>query len=366
MESVNGNNTATGDSPRGMKEFWMDRHGEINAGLPPGKSLLTGLIVPFPIREEMREQVIVECVPNFSEGRDSAVVDAIMAAIADGPHVWMLHNTMDVDHHRSVLTFAGTAQGVGEAALRGICRAAALIDLNQHRGAHPRIGATDVVPFIPLCGSQMEDCVRITRWVAEETARRFAIPTYVYGAAAYRTERRNLEVIRRGQFESLRESIRADPGRLPDFGAPELHATAGATSVGARGLLIAFNINLNTSDVSIAKSIARKIRASGGGLPHVKALGLYLPSRGLAQVSMNLTDFAAMPLDSVFYAVHNEAQALGAAILESEIVGLVPRAALDAVDVKELKIRNFSPGLILENRLAEVLGKGWCGVSPAQ
>ncbi|MGH9445278.1 MAG: glutamate formimidoyltransferase, partial [Terriglobia bacterium] len=243
-------------------------------------------------------------------------------------------------------------------ALRGIGRAAALIDLNRHGGAHPRIGAADVVPFIPLGGSQMEDCVRIARWVAGQTARRFAIPTYLYESAAYRPERRNLETLRRGQFEDLKETIRADPSRLPDFGAPELHPTAGATAVGARGPLIAFNMNLNTPDVSIAKSLARKIRASGGGLPCVKALGLFLPSRNLAQVSMNLTDFAATPLSVAFDAARSEAQALGAAILESEIVGLVPRAALESVDVEELKISNFSPSLVLENRLAQALAEG--------
>jgi glutamate formiminotransferase len=304
---------------------------------------------------KMQNESLIECVANFSEGRDAGVVGAIVPAILDGPEVWLLHKTMDADHHRSVVTFAGTVSRVGEAALRGIGQAAALIDLNYHRGVHPRIGAADVIPFVPLAGSRMEDCVHIARWVAEEAARRFAIPTYLYEAAASRPERRNLESVRRGQFEVLKEKIRTDPSRLPDFGAPELHPTAGATSVGARGPLIAFNINLNTHDASIAQVIARKIRASSGGLPCVKAIGLYLPSRDLAQVSMNLTDFAATPLSSVFRAVRDEARATGVTILESEIVGLVPRAALESVDIEELKINNFSTSLILENRLAEVL-----------
>lgn len=298
---------------------------------------------------------LIECVPNFSEGRDAAKIAAIVQAILDGPQVLLLHQTMDVDHNRSVVTFAGTEHSVAEAALRGITRAAEVIDMNCHQGVHPRIGAADVVPFIPLSGSRMEACAGAARWVAQEMARRLAIPTYLYEAAAYRDDRRHLELVRRGQFEELREKIKTDPERFPDFGEPRLHPTAGASAIGARGPLVAFNINLKTPDVSIAKLIARKIRASNGGLPCVKALGLYLPSRNLAQVSINLTDFRNTPLIVVFEEVRNEANRLGAKIMESEIVGLIPAAAISESDAAQLKVRNFSTDLILENRLARVL-----------
>jgi glutamate formiminotransferase/formiminotetrahydrofolate cyclodeaminase len=299
---------------------------------------------------------LMECVPNFSEGRDMAKIEAIIQAILDGPDVLLLHHTRDVDHNRSVITFVGAERSVGDAAVRGIGRAAELIDLRRHQGVHPRIGAADVVPFVPLSGSRMEDCVCIASRVAEETASRFKIPAYLYEAAARRNGRRYLEMVRRGQFEELREKIKTDPDRLPDFGEPELHPAAGAVAVGARDLLVAFNINLTTPDVSIARSVARAIRASNGGLPCVKALGLYLPSRNLAQVSINLTDFRTTPLAAVFEAVRKEANRLEAEILESEIVGLIPAAAIAESDAAELQIRNFDEDLILENRLARVLG----------
>jgi glutamate formiminotransferase len=299
---------------------------------------------------------LIECVPNFSEGRDARKIDEIIMAILNGFEVFLLHQTMDTDHNRSVITFAGTEQGVRAAALRGIGRAVDLIDINRHEGVHPRIGVADVVPFVPLDGARMEDCIQVARWVAEKTARRFGVPTYLYEAAAYREDRRNLEIVRRGQFEMLRERIRTDPERMPDFGEPELHPTAGATALGARGLLVAFNINLASADVTTAKAIARKIRTSSGGLPAVKALGFYLPSRSLAQVSINLTDFQVTPLAVVFEAVREEAQRLGVAVLETEIIGLIPSAALQGCNVTELKIRDFCADRILENRLARVLG----------
>ena len=194
-------------------------------------------------------QTLIECVPNFSEGRDPAVVEAIVRALLAGPDVYLLDREMDADHNRSVITFVGTRESVGKAALRGIAEAAELIDLNHHQGAHPRLGATDVVPFVPLAGVTLEDCVRIAEWVAEEAWRRFKIPTYLYEAAARKPERVNLENIRRGQFEGVREEIGSNPARLPDFGEAALHPTAGATVVGARKFLIAYNINLNTPDV---------------------------------------------------------------------------------------------------------------------
>ncbi len=303
-------------------------------------------------------QTLIECVPNFSEGRDAAVVDAIIRAMLDGPDVYLLDREMDADHNRSVVTFVGTRESVGNAALRGIAEAAELIDLNHHQGAHPRLGSTDVVPFVPLAGVTLEDCVRIAEWVAEETWRRYKIPTYLYEAAARRPERVNLENIRRGQFEGVREEIRSNPVRLPDFGDAALHPTAGATVVGARKFLIAYNINLNTPDVAPAKAIAKKIRASSGGFPCVKAMGVELKAHNLAQVSMNLTDFETTSMTTVFEAVAREAAALGVQVVGSEVVGLVPRKALGDNAVHLLRIENFRPEMIVENRLEQVVAQG--------
>src|SRR5438105_878855 len=304
---------------------------------------------------------IVECVPNFSEGRVRGKVEAIVHAILAGAEVHLLDRAMDADHNRSVITIVGTRERIGEAALRGIGRAAELIDLNQHRGAHPRLGATDVVPFVPVSGVTLEDCIRIAEWVAEEAWRRFRIPTYLYEAAARKAERRNLENIRRGQFEGVREEVLTNPERLPDFGPTfgegGLHPTAGATVVGARKFLIAYNINLNTADTAIAKSIAKKIRASSGGFPAVKAMGVDLKARNLAQVSMNLTDFETTGIGVAFDAVRREAAAVGVEVVGSEIVGLVPRRALVDASVHYLKVENFHPELILENRLEQVLAE---------
>ena len=309
-------------------------------------------------------QTLIECVPNFSEGRDPAVVEAIVRAILAGPGVYLLDREMDADHNRSVITFVGTRESVGKAALRGIAEAAELIDLNHHQGAHPRLGATDVVPFVPIAGVTLEDCVRIAESVAEETWRRLRIPTYLYEAAARQPERANLENIRRGQFEGVREEIGTNPARLPDFGEAALHPTAGATVVGARKFLIAYNINLNTPDVAAAKAIAKKIRASSGGFPCVKAMGVELKARNLAQVSMNLTDFETTSMATVFQAVEREAAALGIQVVGSEIVGLVPRLALEQAAVQLLRVENFRPEMIVENRLEQVVGAGSAGPGP--
>jgi glutamate formiminotransferase len=254
------------------------------------------------------------------------------------------------------MTFVGTGESVGEAALRAIGRAAELIDLNDHRGVHPRMGATDVVPFVPIKGVDLRDCVEIARWVAQETWRRFRIPTYLYEAAARDPRRKNLKYVRRGQFEQLREEIRENPDRRPDFGDAELHPTAGATAVGARNFLIAYNINLNTTNLSLAKSIARKIRASDGGFPAVKAIGVEVKALGLVQVSINLTDFLTTSIAMIFDAVAAEAALAGVAIDSSEIIGLVPRRAIENADMPSLKLRDFGPHLILENQLAEAQG----------
>jgi glutamate formiminotransferase len=311
-------------------------------------------------------QNIIECVPNFSEGREAGKVEAIIQALLAGPEVYLLDKEMDADHNRSVITIVGTRESIGEAALRGIGKAAELIDLNRHQGAHPRIGATDVVPFVPVAGVTLEDCIRIAEWLAEEVWRRFRIPTYLYEAAARKPERKNLENIRRGQFEGLREEVRTNPERHPDFGEASVHPTAGATVVGARKFLIAYNINLNTSDVGLAKAIAKKIRASSGGFPCVKAMGVELKARNLAQVSMNLTDFEMTSLGRAFDAVAHEAAARGAGIVGSEIVGLVPRRALEDAAVHYLQIENFRPNLIIENRLAEILREQSAGAAEGQ
>jgi glutamate formiminotransferase len=301
-------------------------------------------------------QTIVECVPNFSEGEDRNKIESILQALLGGPEVYLLGTQMDADHNRTVVTFVGRRDSVGEAALRAIGRAAELIDLNAHRGVHPRMGATDVVPFVPIKGVDLRDCVEIARWVGQETWQRFQIPTYLYEAAARDPRRKNLEYVRRGQFEQLREEIRRNPDRQPDFGEAELHPTAGATAVGARNFLIAYNINLNTSDHSLAKSIARKIRASDGGFPAVKAIGVEVKARGVVQVSINLTDFLTTSIGAVFEAVGVEAARAGTSIESSEIIGLVPGRAIEGLDIPRLKLRNFGPQSILENRLAEAQG----------
>jgi len=296
---------------------------------------------------------IVECVPNFSEGRDRSKVDAIIEAIRSVRGIAILDRELDADHNRSVVTFAGPAQSVVEAAFRGVERAVDLIDLRHHTGVHPRIGAADVVPFVPVEGVTLDDCVRLANELAARLWERLRVPVYLYEAAARRPERVNLENIRRGQFEGLREEVRTNPERRPDFGEAELHPSAGATVVGARKFLIAYNINLNTADVEIAKRIAKAIRFSSGGFRYVKSMGVPLASRNLAQVSMNLTDFEQTPIHRVFEAVRAEAARYGASIVGSEIVGLVPKRALEMTAEWYLQVENFQPGLVLENRIAE-------------
>ncbi|HWB95433.1 MAG TPA: glutamate formimidoyltransferase, partial [Bryobacteraceae bacterium] len=298
-------------------------------------------------------RTIVECVPNFSEGRDAAKVRVIVEAIGSVEGVAVLGFELDQDHNRSVVTFAGPAERIGEAALRGVERAVALIDLREHQGVHPRIGAADVVPFVPVEGVSLEDCAAIARETGRQIWERLGVPVYLYEAAACLPERVRLENIRRGQFEGLREEVRENAERRPDFGEPELHPTAGATVVGARKFLLAYNINLQTPDVGIARRIARTIRMSSGGLPCVKAMGVLLASRNLAQVSMNLTDFEQTSLYRVFEAVRAEAARDGVEIAGSEIIGFVPRRALEQTAAEYLRVENFHPRVILENRLAE-------------
>ena len=296
---------------------------------------------------------LVECVPNFSEGRDKAKVDAIVEAMKV-PGVYLLDREMDADHNRCVITLVGEREAIQEAAIRGVGKAAELIDLTQHQGAHPRMGAADVVPFIPIDGVTLEDCVAMAKHVGAEIAKRFAIPVYLYEAAATSPERQNLENIRRGQFEGIRAEIATNPARKPDFGEAKVHPTAGATVVGARKALIAYNVFLNTADVDVAKKIAKAVRVSSGGLRFVKGAGFLV--RGMAQVSMNLTDFEQTPIARVFEIVKREAARYGVVPVSSEIVGLIPKAALEQAAEWFLQVENFDSSLILENRLAAVMG----------
>jgi glutamate formiminotransferase/formiminotetrahydrofolate cyclodeaminase len=295
---------------------------------------------------------LVECVPNFSEGCDKSRVDAIVAAMKiDG--VYLLDREMDADHNRSVITLVGAREAIQEAAIRGVGKAAELIDLCVHKGAHPRMGAADVVPFIPIDGVTIEDCVAMAKHVGAEIWKRFHIPVYLYEAAAASPERQNLEYIRRGQFEGIRAEIATNPARKPDFGEAKVHPTAGATVVGARKALIAYNVFLNTPDVEIAKKIAKAVRFSSGGMRFVKGAGFLV--RGQAQVSMNLTDFEQTPVHRVFEMVKREAARYGAMPVSSEIVGLIPKKALEQAAEWFLQVENFDSSLILENRLAAVM-----------
>jgi glutamate formiminotransferase len=308
---------------------------------------------------------LIECVPNFSEGRDLARIAALVREVESVPGARVLDCHSDPDHNRSVLTFAGEPEAVEEAALAVVGKAAELIDLTKHHGEHPRIGATDVLPFVPLAGVTMAECVALARRVGGEIWKRYAIPVYFYENAATRPARAKLENIRRGQFERLREDVLNDPERAPDVGTARLHPTAGAVAVGARKLLIAYNITLSTPDVSVAEQIARAIRESSGGLPAVKAMGVALRSRGLAQVSMNLTDFEVTSIQQVFDAVRREAERRVCTIEGSEIVGLAPQAALDVTADYFFQLDSFSREQILEERITSVFGESAQGGAPA-
>src|ERR1700676_500633 len=298
---------------------------------------------------------LIECVPNFSEGRDPAKVEAIIAAMSSVPGVYVLDREMDADHHRSVVTLAGEPEAVAEAAVLGAGKAMELIDMTKHAGAHPRAGATDVVPLIPIEGVTLEDCVALARRVGQEIWKRHRIPIFFYEAAAMRPERVNLENVRRGQFEGLREEMKKNPDRQPDVGDPKVHPTAGVTVVGARKFLIAYNVNLNTSDVGIANKIAKVIRFSSGGLRYVKSMRVELKARNLAQVSINLTDFEQTPMHRVYEMVKREAERYGATPVGSEIVGLIPKKAIEMAADFFLQLENFSPAQVFENKLADAL-----------
>ncbi len=295
---------------------------------------------------------LIECVANFSDARRPGVIEAIQTAIAAVDDVYVLDRHMDDDHNRTVITFVGSPSGVEEAAYQAISKAAELIDLNEHTGEHPRIGATDVVPFIPISGVTMQDCVEIAQRLGQRVANELDIPVYLYEEAAASEARRNLAVHRKGQYETLKDAIQTDPERVPDFG-PEKLGPAGATVIGAREFLVAYNIYLTTDDVSIAKKIAKTIRHSSGGLRYVKGLGMLV--EGQAQVSMNLTNFRKTPIALVVETIRREAQRYGVGISHSELVGLIPQDALVDAAVWYTQMDQFKPEQVLEQRLYAAL-----------
>ncbi|RJP49450.1 MAG: glutamate formimidoyltransferase [Anaerolineaceae bacterium] len=305
---------------------------------------------------------LIECIPNFSEARRPEIVDQIVAAIQSVSEVKLLDRSSDLDHNRTVLTFAGTPAGVEEAAFRAIQKAAELIDLDAHTGEHPRIGATDVVPFVPLSGASMEDCVAIAKRLGVRVGSELKIPVYLYEAAAARPERTNLENIRRGQYEALKEEMGVKPERNPDFG-PDKVGPAGATVIGARNPLVAFNVYLTTGDQDIAKKIAKAIRHSSGGLRYVKGSGFLVEGR--AQVSMNLTNFRETPIARAVEFIRREAQRYGVSIHHCELVGLIPQEALVDCAVWYTQLDGFSPEQILETRLYQTTSPQPSNLQPA-
>jgi len=294
---------------------------------------------------------LVECVPNFSEGRKVETVAHIADAITSVPGVTVLNRHIDPDHNRSVITFVAAPELIVEGALRAVARAAELIDLTRHKGEHPRIGATDVLPFVPVSGVTIDDCVALARAAGRRIWEELSIPVYFYERAALRPDRARLENVRGKGFENLRTEIAVNPERAPDVGEKRIHPTAGAIAVGARPFLIAFNVTLKTNALRIAQSIARAVRERDGGLPFVKALGFELESRGVVQVSMNLIDYEQTTIAQAFAAVQREAARRGVVVAGAEIVGLLPRAALDRKAAYFPLIENFSETLVLENLL---------------
>jgi glutamate formiminotransferase / 5-formyltetrahydrofolate cyclo-ligase len=300
-----------------------------------------------------RKDPVVECVPNFSEGRDGKRVEAIVTAMrVEGVH--LLDWSMDADHNRSLVTIAGNPAAVLESAVRGAGKAAELIDLTRQQGAHPRIGAADVIPFVPVSGIKLENCVMLARQAGREIWQRFGIPVYFYEAAAARPDRVNLDDVRRDQFEGLRDVVRKEAARRPDLGGPGLHPTAGACAVGARKLLVAYNLYFDTADVAVVRSIAREIRAASGGLKGVKAIGVL--AHGRAQLSMNITDFATTPLSQVHRDVTRLASRHKASPVEGEVIGLLPEAACERESEWMRQLIGFDPlTKVLEKRLEDPL-----------
>jgi len=300
-------------------------------------------------------QQIVECVMNVSEGRDTLKLETIARKIETVPSAFLLEFSPDPDHHRTIFSFIGTPSSIFAASFAAVKKAGQLIDMREHQGVHPRIGAVDVVPFVPVQNVSMKQCVAVAHRLGKKISQTLQIPVYFYSEAALRPDRKHLSTIRKNQFEGLHEQIKSDPRRKPDLGPDCLHPTAGATVIGARQPLIAFNIYLNTSDVGRAREIAGLIRESGGGLPGVKALGFYIESKGLVQVSMNVTHYRRTSLLKIFKRVQKEARRLQTEPVSSEIIGLIPQDAINPQTIRTLQLENFHPGQILENRIAEVM-----------
>jgi glutamate formiminotransferase / 5-formyltetrahydrofolate cyclo-ligase len=299
---------------------------------------------------------IIECVPNFSEGQDRAKIDKIADALLSIRGISLLDFSMDPDHHRSVFTFIGSPESVFSGAMAACTKAIELIDMREHSGVHPRIGAADVVPFIPLTGAKMQDAVSVAHRFGRKFGEEFRIPVYFYGEAALNPSRKELPEIRRGGYEGLREKM-IDPHWLPDAGFSAFNERAGAMVIGARMPLIAFNVNLNTGDLHVAQDIAKAIRQSSGGLKHVKAIGVPLKSRNIVQVSMNLTNYRETSVYTAFDAVKEQASQRGASIIESELIGLIPEEALQGRPIDDLKLSNFCTDCIIETHIKEMISE---------
>lgn len=296
---------------------------------------------------------IVECVPNFSEGRKPAVVDAIVNEITSVDGIRLLGKEMDADHNRAVITFIGNIEAVKKAAFQAIKKSSELIDMTKQQGEHPRVGATDVVPFVPISGVTMKECIEIAKELGKEVGDKLKIPVYLYEEAATRTGRKNLAIVRKGEYEGLKIEIETNPDRKPDFGPSKMHPRAGATVIGARMPLIAYNVNLSTDNVKIAKNIANAIRFKKGGLRYVKAMGFEIKERGIVQVSMNLTNYKKTPVFRVFEMIKREAERYGVNVIGSEIIGLIPLdAVIDSFDYY-LRVEDFDKNQILEKKIQE-------------
>jgi glutamate formiminotransferase len=323
----------------------------------------TARLKSSPFKASQAEQFmsgqLVECVPNFSEGTDARRVEAIVAAMCmDG--VRLLDWSMDASHNRSVVTIAGEPAAVVEAAIRGVGKAVDLIDLTRQQGVHPRIGAADVIPFVPISGIKLEQCVLLARQAGLEIWRRFGVPVFFYEAAAARPDRANLDEVRRGQFEGLREAVSRESSRRPDLGGPGLHPTAGACAVGARKFLVEYNIYFDSTDVAMVRAIAREIRAATGGLKGVKAMGML--AHGRAQLSMNITDFEVTRISQVYRAVSNLAARHKATMVEGEVIGLIPQAACERESEWMRQLVGFDEQTkVLEHRLSAPLV--WPGIA---
>lgn len=300
---------------------------------------------------------LIECVPNFSEGRRQDVIDEIVSCFRDKRGIYLLDHRADEDHNRLVVSLVGAPAPIQEALLEAAKTALRHIDMNAHQGGHPRIGAVDVVPFTPIKGITMEECIELAHSFGERYYKETGIPVYFYEDAALRPERKRLEVIRKGQYEALKDEAETNPDRRPDIGEAGLHPTAGATVIGARKFLVAFNVNLDTPDVNIAKKIAASVRASSGGFCHVKGIGLALEERGITQVSMNLVDYEKNSLYRVLETIRMEARRWGVGVLETEVYGMIPVNAILESAAYYLQIAGFDPEQVLELRLLELMGK---------